>query len=59
MVSADETECCWVFYLGSIFDFSYCRQTSDICLHTVRIKVVHNSNMMVKELFRSQALQLN
>lgn len=47
------------FYLGSIFDFSYCRQTADICLHTVRIKVVHNSNMMVKELFRSQALQLN
>lgn len=46
-------------FLGSIFDFSYCCQTSDICLHTVCIKAVYNSNMMVKELFWSQALQLN
>lgn len=44
---------CLVFFLGSIFDFSYCSQTSDICLHTVHIKVVYNSNMMVKELFWS------
>lgn len=59
VVNADETGHCWVFFLGTIFDFSgYC-QTSGICLHTALIKVVHSTNRMVKELFWSQALQLN
>lgn len=58
-VNADETGRCWVFFLGTIFDFSgYC-QTSDICLHTALVEVVHSTNRMVKELFWSQALQLN
>lgn len=48
-----------VFFLGAILDFpGYC-QTSDICLHTALVKVVHSTNRMVKELFWSQALQLN